>query len=122
MKIITIDRDHAGGFHCAIVKNPDFFRRDIAASTGRAEIIWASTAVLDGNPLGSAAVPGSQNLQHDLGFAAAIGWTVTVRPLPYRVLTRLRRTLRRASGVALLRRIRFRCEATGGEVAHDQAQ
>lgn len=83
MKIIAIVRDNAGAFHCAFVKNPDLFRREVASQTGGASLAYASAASLGGSPealinqLHQTVLPrfaAAPSLQHDIGFLAAVSW------------------------------------------------
>src|SRR5690554_1758220 len=105
MKIIAIVRDRAGSFHCAHVKNPDLFRREVAAQTGSATLVYASAIVVGSkaealfDKLRHRVLPlyaDAPSLQHDIGFLAAVGWTVTGRPLLAAQAQRLWRRARKA--------------------------
>ena len=113
MKIIAIVRDSAGEFHCAYVKNPDLFRREVAAKAGGASLAFASAAVMGGSAkalidkLQQNVLPRfatAPSLQHDIGFLAAVNWTVAGKPLLKAQVERMLRRARKATGIAACQR------------------
>jgi hypothetical protein len=90
MKIIVIVCDSAGLFHCGFVKNPDLYRREIAAQSGGATVAFASAPILDRNGADLVATlqrrvlprfSAGPHLQHDIRFLASVAWTVLGKPL-----------------------------------------
>jgi hypothetical protein len=90
MKMLVIAVDGHGAFHCGLVKNPDLFRREIAAETGAGYIVWAALPILAANAAESLnhvqhhVLPrfiAREQLQHDRAFVMAMGWAWLGRPL-----------------------------------------
>lgn len=111
MKIIAIVCDGAGAFHCASVKNPDLFRRQIAAQTGAGFIAWAGTPiqgtslqalVADIERLVLPRFTAGPDLQHDLHFTIAVGWVVFGKPLAVIISAKIVRSIWRVTGIAFL--------------------
>jgi hypothetical protein len=114
MKIIAIFRDSAGAFHCAHVKNPDLFRREVAVQSGGATLAYASATVVGSraealiDKLQQKVLPrfaAAPSLQHDIGFLAAVSWTVIGRPLLKAQVLRMSRQVRRVSGALACQRV-----------------
>lgn len=90
MKMLVIACDGHGAFRCALVRNPDLFRRQIAAQTGHGDIVWAGMSVLASDPGGALAHIKSHvlprftarpRLQHDPAFVTALVWATLGRPM-----------------------------------------
>jgi hypothetical protein len=90
MKMLVIACDASGAFRCAIVRNPDLFRRALARETGAASIVWVGHSLLAYDAglmlthLESGVLPhftARPQLQHDPVFVAAMGWALLGRPL-----------------------------------------
>lgn len=129
MKMIAIVCDGAGAFHCACVKNPDLFRRDIAARTGAGFIAWAGTPIHGTSPhtliadLERYVLPhftAGPALQHDLHFTIAVGWVVFGKPLAVIIKGRITRSIWRVIGIAFLWNLgRRTASAEIKELGHD---
>lgn len=111
MKMIAIVCDGAGAFHCACVKNPDLFRREIAAKTGAGFIAWAGTPIHGTSPQGLIAdierlvlprFTAGPSLRHDLHFTIAIFWVVFGKPMAMIISARIVRSIWRVTGIAFL--------------------
>ncbi|QYO75096.1 hypothetical protein [Devosia salina] len=90
MKMLVIAVDGHGGFRCGLVKNPDLFRRKIAAETGSGYIVWAAIPILATNSAESLShiqdhvlprFTAQVQLQHDRTFVMAMAWAWLGRPL-----------------------------------------
>jgi len=90
MKVVVIAVDGRGAFRYGLVKNPDLFRREIAAETGAGYIVWAAIPILAANAAESLShiqdhvLPrfnARVQLQHDRSFVMAMAWVWLVRPL-----------------------------------------
>ncbi|HCO53445.1 MAG TPA: hypothetical protein DIT93_00310 [Pelagibacterium sp.] len=129
MKMIAIVCDGAGAFHCACVKNPDLFRRDIAAKTGAGFIAWAGTPIHGTSPqslianIERSVLPrfiAGPALQHDLHFTIAMGWVVFGKPLAVIIGAKIVRSVWRMTSIAMLWNIGRRpARGTIKEVGHD---
>tara|TARA_A100001391_G_scaffold205337_2_gene205130 strand:- start:4186 stop:4575 length:390 start_codon:yes stop_codon:yes gene_type:complete len=129
MKMIAIVCDGAGAFHCACVKNPDLFRREVSAKTGAGFIAWAGTPIhgtslqaliADIERLVLPRFTAGPDLQHDLHFTIAVGWVVFGKPLAVIVSAKIARAVCRVTGIAVLWNFRRRrANAEIREVSHD---
>lgn len=90
MKMLVIAVDGYGAFRCGLVKNPDLFRREIAAETGAGYIVWATIPILATNAAETLSniqhqvlprFTAREQLQHDRTFVIAIAWVWLGRPL-----------------------------------------
>ena len=90
MKMLVIAVDGHGAFRCGLVKNPDLFRRVIAAETGAGHIVWAAITILAANAAESLShiqdhvlprFTARVQLQHDRAFVLAMAWVWLGRPL-----------------------------------------
>lgn len=90
MKMLVIAVDGHGAFRCSLVKNPDLFRREIAAETGAGHIVWAAIPILAANAAESLSNIQDQvlprftarvQLQHDRTFVMTMAWVWLGRPL-----------------------------------------
>lgn len=105
-------------FHCAHVRSPDLFRREIAAIHGSAHLVLAIAPVCGTEVphlIGFIAdevlprfVP-SVRLQRDPVFLASLHWLIVGKPLISLCFARVIRKLRHGSGVPALRRWWYRC-------------
>lgn len=90
MKMLVIAVDGHGAFRCGLVKNPDLFRREIAAETGAGYIVWATIPILASNAAESLShvqhqvlpsFTAREQLQHDRAFVMAMAWAWLGRPM-----------------------------------------
>ncbi|MHA6297914.1 hypothetical protein [Devosia sp. CAU 1758] len=119
MKMLVIAADGDGAFRCALVRNPDLYRRQIARETGAAFIVWAGLSILACDAehmlaqLACKVLPcftARPQLQHDPVFVAALGWALWGRPLVIAVwrnaIRRLQKSIQRLSPSRYLRQFR----------------
>ena len=104
MKMLVIAADGHGTFRCAIVRNPDLFRRDLCTETGAGFILWAAAPVLAINArlaverISRHVLPrfvAGPELQYDLAFVSAVAWITLGRPLLGVAARQMRRWARR---------------------------
>jgi hypothetical protein len=90
MEMLVIAVDGHGAFRCSLVRNPDLFRREIAAETGAGYIVWAAIPILASNAGESLShvqhqvlprFTAREQLQHDRGFVMTMAWAWLGRPL-----------------------------------------
>ena len=104
MRFLTVIFDGNGHTHMLVSKAPDLRRREIAADTGSASIVWCqmtakfSAAVVVARVTSKLAMPknanGSYNISPEL-IVRSIHWEIYIRPMLEFIANYPRRAIRR---------------------------